>query len=136
LVKPVLVTELFEELMKHLKYRPVNPEQDEKPIPETSVGKDISDLPGLINSLEYQYKDISEKFEFIQPIDEITDIGNQLVIMGMDHNSAFVKGYGEELLRAAGSFNIDAIIKLIGNYTGIVNTLKELPESQTQQQRP
>jgi hypothetical protein len=46
-------------------------------------------------------------------------------LLGKNHNSVIITGYGEELVRAADSFNIETILKLIRKYTGIVESLKE-----------
>jgi signal transduction histidine kinase/CheY-like chemotaxis protein len=125
MIKPVLVTELFYELMKHLKYKTVKAKVQKKLLSGIVLSKEISDLPGLIFSLNNQFKDICKTFEIIQPIDKVRDFGNQLVSLGKDHNSWIISGYGEELVCATDNFNIEAIIKLIGKYSGIVKNLKE-----------
>jgi hypothetical protein len=44
--------------------------------------------------------------------------------LGLDHNSNIITGYGKDLISAADSFNIGAILKLIGKYKGIIESLK------------
>ncbi len=63
-------------------------------------------------------------FGIRQPIGEVRDFGNQLVKLGKNHNAAIITGYGEELVSAADSFNIEAILNLIRKYPGIVESLK------------
>jgi len=43
----------------------------------------------------------------------------------MDHNSNIITSYGKDMINAADSFNIGAILKLIGKYRGIIGSLKE-----------
>ena len=129
LVKPVLVTELFFELMKHLKYKSAKVTEPGKSISGTVGNKEVSDLPELIDSLENSFKDVCASFEVIQPIDEIRSFGNQLIILGSKHNSGVIIGYGEELVRAADSFNIDTILKLIRNYSLTVKSLSNPAKS-------
>jgi signal transduction histidine kinase/AmiR/NasT family two-component response regulator len=126
LIKPVLVTELYHQLMENLPFRIVKviaPEQSGSGI---NKSEEISDLEGLIHSLENKLNDVCKSFEFIQPIDEVRNFGNQLVILGMTHTSPNITEYGKELIRAADSFNIDSILKLIGKYQGIIENLKAL----------
>jgi signal transduction histidine kinase/PleD family two-component response regulator len=125
LIKPVLVTELFCELMKHLKFKLVKVRGAKDSVPGLQVAGKIRDLPGLINSLETQLKVICKSFEIIQPIDEVRDLGNQLTDLGKNHNSLVIREYGEELVRACDSFNIETILKLIKQYKNITESLKK-----------
>jgi two-component system sensor histidine kinase EvgS len=124
LIKPVQVTELYLELMNNLPYKSTKAPGPEQSAPETSLTKEISDLPGLIHSLDTQFKDVWMSFGIRQPIGEVRDFGNQLIRLGKSHNAAIITGYGEELAGAADSFNIEAILNLIRKYPGIVESLK------------
>jgi len=125
LVKPVLVSELFFELMKHLKYKSIKPKKIEESVPANKISQEVSDPDGLIHSLENQMKDTCNSFEFIQPIDEVREFGNQLITLGKNHNSIIISEYGEDIVRAADSFNIDVILKLIRKYEDIVQSIRE-----------
>jgi two-component system sensor histidine kinase EvgS len=124
LIKPVLVTELFYEIMKHLKYKKVKIAGSDQAESGINLINEISDLPGLFYALDNQIKDIAKKLEIIQPIDDVREFGNQILNLGTTHNSAIIIGYGEELVRAADSFNIEAILKLIRKYSETVESLK------------
>ena len=124
LIKPVQVTELYLELMNNLPYKSTKAPGPEQSVPEINLTKEISDLPGLIHSLDTQFKDVWMTFGIRQPIGEVRDFGNQLVRLGKNHNTAIITGYGEELVSAADSFNIEAILNLIRKYPGIVELLK------------
>lgn len=126
LIKPVQVTELYLELMNNLPYKLIKAPGPEQSVQEMNLTKEISDLPGLIHSLDTQFKDVWMTFGVRQPIGEIRDFGNQLARLGKNHNAAIITGYGEELAGAADSFNIEAILNLIRKYHGIVESLKSV----------
>ena len=131
LIKPVQVTELYLELMNNLPYKLTR-----TPVPEQSAGKinltkEISDLPGLIHSLDTQFKDVWMTFGIMQPIDEVRDFGNQLVMLGKNHNASIITGYGEELVIAADSFNIEAILNLIRKYSRIIELINNAKNNKT-----
>jgi signal transduction histidine kinase len=131
LIKPVQVTELYLELMNNLPYKSTKASGKEQPVSETGLTKEISDLPGLIHSLDTQLKDVWMTFGIRQPISDVRNFGNQLVKLGKNHNAAIISGYGEELVSAAGSFNIEAILNLIRKYPGIVESLKGTEKNNT-----
>jgi two-component system sensor histidine kinase EvgS len=124
LIKPVQVTELYLELMNNLPYKSTKAHGPEQSVPEMNLTKEISDLTGLIHSLDTRFKDNWMTFGIRQPIGEVRVFGNQLAKLGKDHNAAIITGYGEELAGAADSFNIEAILNLIRKYPGIVESLK------------
>lgn len=124
LIKPVRVTELFSELMNHLTYKSVKaPEQDQE-VAEIKLNDEITDLPGLIHNLETRFYVIWKAFATRQPIGEIKEFGNKLTELGKNNNALIVTMYGEELMRAAESFNIESMLKLIREYPNIIEKLK------------
>jgi len=125
LIKPVQVTELYLELMNNLQYKSTRNTETEQIKSEISSAKEIIDLPGLIHSLDTQCKDVWLTFHTRQPIDEIIDFGNQLIMLGNDHNTKVIKEYGEELVNSAESFNIEAIMNLIRKFPGLIDLLKK-----------
>ena len=130
LIKPVQVTELYIELMNNLPYKSTKATGPEQSVPEIIFTEEISDLPGLIHSLDTNIKDIWMTFQNRQPIDEIMDFGSQLKKLGNDHNAVVIKEYGEELVSATESFNIEAIMNLIRRYPGFVDLLKDAKKNQ------
>jgi PAS domain S-box-containing protein len=124
LIKPVQVTELYIELMNSLPYKSTKAHGQEQSVSEISLIEEISDLPGLIYSLDTRFKDIWMTFGIRQPIGEVRDFGNQLAKLGRKHNAAVITGYGDELSIAADSFNIESILNLIRKYNVIVESLK------------
>ncbi len=124
LIKPVKISELFLELMNNLPYKSIKASGSVKTVSDTDLINGISDLPGLINSLETNFKDTLETFETRQPISEIKDFGNKLSELGKAHNAVFITEYGMDLISAATSFNIEGILNLIKKYPGKVELLK------------
>jgi signal transduction histidine kinase/CheY-like chemotaxis protein len=124
LIKPVQVAELYLELMNNLPYKSTKAPGKEQSEPEINFTKEISDLPGLIHSLDTQFKDVWMTFGIRQPIDEVMDFGNQLVKLGEKHSAVMITEYGKDLISAADSFNIEAILNLIKKYPGIIELLK------------
>ncbi|MCX6254661.1 MAG: PAS domain S-box protein, partial [Bacteroidia bacterium] len=125
LIKPVTVAELYLELMNFLPYKSTKAAEPDKPLSEVDLIGEITNLPGLIHSLEAGFYTTWKTFAVRQPIGEIRDFGKSLIQLGMDHNSSIITDYGKELISAADSFNIEAILKLIGKYKGIIESLKD-----------
>jgi len=124
LIKPVKVTELYLELMNILPFRSIKEVESDKPHSEVNLIGEITDLPGLIQSLETSFYATWKTFTVTQPIGEIREFGKNLIQLGLEHNSGIIIGYGNDLTGATDSFNIGAILKLISKYTGIIESLK------------
>ena len=124
LIKPVQVTELYIELMNNLPYKSIKATGPDLSPSGNESTIEVSDIPGLIHSLETNLKDVWMTFGIRQPIGDVRNFGNQLVLEGKNHNAEIITGYGEELVSAADSFNIEAILNLIRKYPAIVESLK------------
>jgi CheY-like chemotaxis protein len=125
LIKPVKVTELYLELMNILPYKSTRVTEHDKTLFEVDLIGEITDLPGLIQSLETSFYATWKTFAVTQSIKEIREFGKNLSQLGLDHNSSIITGYGKDLISAADSFNIGAILKLIGKYKIIIESLKD-----------
>ena len=125
LIKPVKVTELYLALMNILPYKSTRETESDMPHSEVDLFEEITDMPGLIQSLETIFYNTWKTFAETQPIKEIREFGNNLSQLGLDHNSNIITSYGKDMINAAESFNIGAILKLIGKYRGIIGSLKE-----------
>jgi nitrogen-specific signal transduction histidine kinase/CheY-like chemotaxis protein len=125
LIKPVKVSELYLELMNRLPFRSLMDNEVDKILSEGSLTGEITNLSGLINSLETHFNATWKTFAVRQPIGEIRDFGRNLIQLGRDHNSGIIMGYGKELINAADSFNIEALLKLIRKYSGIIDRIKD-----------
>jgi PAS domain S-box-containing protein len=120
LIKPVKVTELYLELMNFLPFERVT----ELKSSEIVLIDEIINLPELISSLETGFYDDWKIFSVRQPIDQILDFGKKLVTLGEKHNAAVITLYGSEMIKAADCFNIEIILKLVGEYESLINRLK------------
>jgi len=125
LIKPVSVTELFLTLMNHLPYKSDSSKGLVQLAEEINLTKDISEITGLINSLETTFTDIWKTFADRQPINEIMEFGRKLIVLGKEHDAIFIAEYGEELAGAADSFNIKAILNLLKKYPALIEDLKD-----------
>jgi two-component system sensor histidine kinase EvgS len=127
LIKPVKVTELYRALMKYLPYKMKNVivRDEEKQLRESGFLVEVTNLSGLIHTLETDFQLTMESFSVRQPIGEIRAFGEAMISLGLNHNSGIVTGYGKEIVSAADSFNIEAILMLLGKFYGIIKRLKE-----------
>ncbi len=125
LVKPVRVSELFIELMNYLPYKLTKAPEQGQLSPDMKTSEEIHDLPGLIHSLETNLADTWKKLENRQPIEEVKGFGKELEGLGKAHHAEIIIEYGNELINAAESFNIESILTLIGKYQFILKKLKD-----------
>jgi hypothetical protein len=110
--------------MRHLPHTSIKAVKKEQPLLGITLMKDAIDVQGLILSLDTHFKKTWKTFEIIQPLSEIKDFGEQIAGLGKKHNSATIIGYGEDLILAADSFNIEEILKLLGKYIAVVESIK------------
>ncbi|MGD0581692.1 MAG: response regulator [Bacteroidales bacterium] len=131
LIKPVQVTELYLELMNNLPYKSTKAAGKDLSLSGKESTNEVSDVAGLIHSLDTQLRDVWMTFGIRQPIGEVRNFGKQLVLAGKNHKAEIIAGYGEELVSAADSFNIEAILNLLRKYPAIVESLKDAKTNKT-----
>lgn len=125
LIKPVSITDLYTELANNLPYRIKEGSGEIK-----NEDEEITDLEGLIQSLEGNCLETVRTFEKTQPIGQVKQFGNSLVSLGEKHTSGYVSAYGRNLISAAECFDIDRMLALLGKYEDLIEDLKKLyPES-------
>ena len=124
LIKPVMVKELYLELMNNLPYKSLKTAENKHAELDSKSPENISDLPGLINSLETRIKESWKKLEKTQPIGEVMEFGNQIRKLGIKHNALTIKNFGADLVKAAENFNIGTILKLLKKFTNTIDSLK------------
>jgi len=127
LIKPVMVKELYLELMNNLPYKSTKTTETKPSETEIEIHsiKDITDIAGMIYSLENSLMVIWKTFEKRQPINEIIGFGNQLKMLGKNHNAQIIQDYGQDIIRAADNFNIAAILKLLEKFKSKIVILSE-----------
>jgi two-component system sensor histidine kinase EvgS len=126
LVKPVLVSELYQELCKHLPFKQILPEHGDRDQHHGEIDEKIHDQLSLIASLESGFMQKYEAYTKRQPIAEIKAFGNELQELGTSHNSRLLIQYGEEMVNAADNFNIERILVLINRFPELVRQIKSL----------
>jgi PAS domain S-box-containing protein len=124
LSRPLSMEELYLELMKILKYRIRIATGPDKSLAGSDTVEDIKDLHDLISSLEGEFMNKWKTFELRQPLGEVRDFGSKLGVLGTKHNSGNILSYGEDIVAAADSFNIEGILRLLRQYKGMVGDLK------------
>jgi PAS domain S-box-containing protein len=127
LIKPVNLTELYLSLINNLPFKKVSGDENSKPAPDNDLEiGNINDLSDLISTLETDKYRVWETFSVRQPMGEIRTFANDLVLLGRKHNSGIVTKYGNDMLNAADSFNIELLLDLIGKYKSIIELHKNL----------
>jgi PAS domain S-box-containing protein len=120
LIKPVSIVDLYTELTKNLPYRIREGVSESHRI----IKEDITDIQGLIRSLEGRYRETIRTFEKTQPIAQVRKFGHSIVLLGEKHNALPVSDYGNNLVNAADAFDIDKLLVLLGQYEKLIVDLK------------
>jgi len=84
----------------------------------------ITDINGLIHSLEGEFTDTRKSFTVRQPVIEVREFGKRLAALGMKHKAEGVIGYGRELSGSADSFNVRTMLALLGRFPDMAEELK------------
>ncbi|MFN8239965.1 MAG: PAS domain S-box protein [Bacteroidales bacterium] len=123
LVKPVRLSDLYKMLMRLIKYSRLDVkkknDEDEK-IPDLSG---IVDLNILLESLEEELNTWNE-FNVTQPLGKVAEFGFKLAGLGSKHKSKYLEKYGNDLVEATESFNIEHMLYLLRKYPGIPDLFK------------
>jgi len=127
LIKPVNLTELYLALMNNLPYKRVRKAESSLQVLENDlIIGNIKNIPDLISALETDFYKVWETFSVRQPMGEVRNFANSIIQLGNKHNSTIITNYGNDLLNAADSFNIELLLDLIGRYKTIIEVHKNL----------
>jgi CheY-like chemotaxis protein len=126
LVKPVLVSELYMELCKHLPHKSTAPEKTDESTVNAEIRENIRNGKELLTSLETGFATRIDSFKKRQPISEIKDFGTDLKTLGQLHNSNILINYGDEMIRSADNFDIEKILVLINKFPELTIKLKSV----------
>jgi PAS domain S-box-containing protein len=125
LVKPVQISDLYLALMNNLPYQSKAELRTEiSEIIESPV-ENVTDYDGLIAALNGKYSDTFDTFSIRQPIGEVKNFGKDMIDLGRKHTCGKIVKYGEDIVNAADSFNIEGILRLIRQYKGLVESIKK-----------
>ena len=123
--KPIIYSDLVQELMKHLKYeKQTNSSEDNDNI---ILNKEIlKNIPKVLKQLDGEFK---------KELERIKDKGNFTIIkelilkikkLGKDNSLLIIEDYSQKLLNAIDSFDIATVVSLINNYNTMVDKVKKL----------
>ncbi len=128
--KPVTRTELYRELMRFLPYTMVSKQQK----PTENIREDAPDeqLPtlsaaqysALVAALDGDLKAHWEEARLYQMSDEMEALGGLLIETGEKFGISRLKNYGEALLSAVDSFDLDKMEKYLDGFPAMVKDLK------------
>jgi signal transduction histidine kinase/CheY-like chemotaxis protein len=125
LIKPVIIQDLFRILMRYLPYSIVNPGAEQNGKASDIGDVNLTDADRLLEELEGPLFKSYKSFELRQPIAEVREFGKKLVSLGKEHGSDNISRYGEEIINAANSFNIEQMFRLIKKYPEQISILKK-----------
>jgi PAS domain S-box-containing protein len=123
LIKPLQISDLYLSLIGLLPYSKMDIAQTHlTEVPETDFSM-ITDLQGLKQSLRSEFNERWQKYQVRQPVAEIMVFGKGLSELGIKHNCKTLKLYGEDIFRAAETFNIETLLKLLAHYKEITGKI-------------
>ena len=125
LMKPVQISELYIMLMNHLAFSTSQKHPSEISGKLLTSGEEIKDLPQLISVLDGPLRHTSKSLNHIQPLAKVKDFGESILVAGIEHNSASLIKYGNELIASVDSLNITVMLELIRGYQKMVDDLKK-----------
>ncbi len=113
--------------MNNLPYKRVRKAESSLQVLENDlIIGNIKNIPDLISALETDFYKVWETFSVRQPMGEVRNFANSIIQLGNKHNSTIITNYGNDLLNAADSFNIELLLDLIGRYKTIIEVHKNL----------
>jgi PAS domain S-box-containing protein len=124
LIKPVNITQLYLALMNILQYKELKDNHKKNSPSITEDAKDIVDINYLITSLDNSFMEKWKTFAVTQPLSGVRDFGVSLMELGTKHKANNVISYGQMLVNAANSFNIDNMLKLLNSFGSLSEELK------------
>jgi hypothetical protein len=122
LSKPVRIAELYLELANNLPHKILLPKktpdhfQSDDEIPALSV----EDSRFIIDKLNNELMETWNNFSTHQPKDLVKEFGNRIKDLGDKFNITMFTKYGNDLVAAINSFNIEALLKLIHHYPKLI----------------
>ncbi|HVN58255.1 MAG TPA: ATP-binding protein [Bacteroidales bacterium] len=124
LVKPVLVKDIFSSLMKFIPYRKAIQSTKDKDANEIDLTV-VKDIHMMIAEMEGSLNVTHRTLDKKQPLGEVREFGRKIFELGSKHECPFISDYGKELISASDSFNITAILSLLGEYREKIELLKK-----------
>lgn len=128
LIKPILLSDLYAELMKFLSHQRLDerPEIITDPV-EDSFDDSVKNLiPEVVKKLEGEFMKTWEAFEEKQPMNDVTAFGSELKKLGEQYKIKFIYQYGDSLLSAVESFDIDRMQRGLKEFPKMIEQIKSI----------
>jgi len=123
LIKPLMVSDLYRELMRFLPFTVIKqqpPLEEQSEDYSRSQVTDFDRMAGLLTGeIESEWKLLEKR----QPIRNVRSFGEKIVNVAHNHNCRPLERYGHEIVMAADSFNIETILSLLKHYPILVSEL-------------
>jgi CheY-like chemotaxis protein len=127
LVKPLGISDLYREMMKVLPYTLLESDEEYDGEHDFNCKQNVRDKQQLLLLLEGEFSNTWKDFRVRQPIRDVRDFGSSLKALGEKHSCGKLARYGDDLFKASGNFNIEAIIRLVNQYPDLVNSIASIP---------
>jgi two-component system sensor histidine kinase EvgS len=124
-VKPFEINDLYEELIKFLKYTLINETSDNNNI-DVIISNSISDDDKikLLQALENDHKNIWEGFAEQQPMDEVQEFANNLLKTATKYPHHLVIAYANKLNEAVDGFDIYNLLKYLKQFPQLIENIR------------
>lgn len=124
-IKPINMDDLLKEISRVLRNKPaLTTEEFDKQQPLSMSPEAINKLPELVVNLDGPYRQIWESIKNNNNLSEIYDFAQLIEQAGKDYSIAIVQTYGSKLTAYAEKFDVENIIKLLNQYSALVESLK------------
>ncbi len=122
LSKPVRISELYLELANNLPHRTLLPKKTPDPVQPGDIipALSVEDKRAIIDKLNNELMETWNSFSTHQPKELVKEFGNSIKDLGDKFNITMFTKYGNDLVVAINSFNIEALIKLINHYPKLI----------------
>jgi CheY-like chemotaxis protein len=132
LSKPVSRFDLYQELMKFIKFTEIGTPDDHKLTEEKEAVEEINLTPGQVKQLLEQVDAVLQKqwknaIEF-QMSDEIESFAANVKQTGVDFNIRQLSKYGENLLLYVDNFDLELMDRSLKEFPEMIKSLKELAD--------
>jgi len=128
LIKPIQLNDVYIELMRFLPHEIEEEENKESKTDIAIVAKVDSDIRVVKAILESELMTLWKTFEEQQPLSEIENFASQIKELGKKYDLEILISYGNRLLMAVNNFDIDLMLKILGDYPKLLNTFKVVTE--------
>lgn len=127
LIKPIQINDLYLELVRILPHELLEEEMQKEYVDNVAISANAdSDVKTVKMLLENDIRNIWITFENQQPLNEVENFANQIREIGKKYSMDILISYGNRLLSAINSFDIDKMLKTLRDYPKLLSTFKTI----------